>query len=118
MCVFGVFFGSRGVTGFNGCCSGASSGDGGFTLACISGRRGVIGFKVATSLCSMREIVRPAGSKWPEIDDLWCAGRVLSRTSPRKPRAGQVSSRIPARLPGITGDADASAHTAVGVLQH
>ena len=30
--------GRRGDGGFNGCCSGASIGDGGFTLACISGR--------------------------------------------------------------------------------
>ena len=29
----GAFFGRRGVVGFNGCCSGASSGDGGFTVA-------------------------------------------------------------------------------------
>ena len=46
MGVFGVVFGCIGVVGFNGCCSGASIGDGGFTLACISGCRGVIGFKV------------------------------------------------------------------------
>ena len=48
MGAFGAFFGCIGVAGFNGCCSGASIGDGGFTLACISGCRGVIGFKVAT----------------------------------------------------------------------
>ena len=74
MGVFGVFFGCRGVIGFNGCCSGVSSGDGGFMLACISGRRGatgftvaciggrrgVIGFNLATWLCPVREKVRPA----------------------------------------------------------
>ena len=37
-------------------------GDGGFTLACISGRRGDGGFTVATWLCPVREIVRPARS--------------------------------------------------------
>ena len=46
MGVFGAFFGCIGDGGFNGCCSGARSGDGGSMLACISGRRGVIGFKV------------------------------------------------------------------------
>ena len=51
MGVFRAFFGHRGVAGFNGCCSEASIGDDGFTLACISGRRGVIGFNVATWLC-------------------------------------------------------------------
>ena len=50
----------RGVVGFNGCCSGASIGVGGFMLACISGCRGVIGFKVGTWLCPVREKVRPA----------------------------------------------------------
>ena len=48
---FGAVFGRRGDGGFNGCCSEASIGDDGFTLACISGRRGVIGFNVATWLC-------------------------------------------------------------------
>ena len=37
-------------------------GDGGFTLACISGRRGDGGFTVATWLCPVREKVRPARS--------------------------------------------------------
>ena len=46
MGVFGAFFGCIGDGGFNGCCSGARSGDDGSMLACISGRRGVIGFKV------------------------------------------------------------------------
>ena len=39
----------------------ARIGDGGFMLACISGCRGVIGFKVATSQCPVRKKVRPAG---------------------------------------------------------
>ena len=36
----------------------------------------------------MREIVRPAGSKWPEIDDLWCAGVWLGASArcPAGPR--------------------------------
>ena len=51
MGVFGAFFGCIGDGGFNGCFSEASIGDDGFTLACISGRRGVIGFNVATWLC-------------------------------------------------------------------
>ena len=39
---------------------GASSGDGGFTLVCISGSSGVVGFNVATSQLPVREKVRPA----------------------------------------------------------
>ena len=60
MGVFGAFFGCIGDGGFNGRCSGASIGDGGFALVCISGCSGVIGFKVGTWLCPVREIVRPA----------------------------------------------------------
>ena len=44
MGVFGVFFGCRGVVGFNGCCSWVSSGDGGFMLARVSGCEGVGSF--------------------------------------------------------------------------
>ena len=62
MGVFGAFFGCIGVVGFKGCCSGVRSGDGGFTLACISGCRGVVGFTVTTSVRPVREKVRPAGS--------------------------------------------------------
>ena len=60
MSVCGVFFGCRGVIGFNGCCSGVRSGDGGFMLACIGGCRGATGFNAATWLCPAREFVRPA----------------------------------------------------------
>ena len=45
-----AYFGCRGAGGFNNSLPEASSGDGGFTVACISGCRGVIGFKVATRL--------------------------------------------------------------------
>ena len=60
MGVFGAFFGCIGDGGFNGRCLGASIGDGGFVLAYISACRGVIGFKVGTWLCPVREKVRPA----------------------------------------------------------
>ena len=60
MGVFGAFFGCIGDGGFNGRCLGASIGDGGFVLAYISGCSGVIGFKVGTWLCPVREKVRPA----------------------------------------------------------
>ena len=59
MGVFGAFFGCRGVVGFNGCCSVALSGDGGFTVACIGGRGGG-GCIAAASLRLVREQVRPA----------------------------------------------------------
>ena len=107
MCVFGAVVGCRGDGGFNGCCSGASIGDGGFTLARISGRRGVIGCIVATWLCPLREKVRPtrpdggrerekvrpAHEKWPTIGVLWRAGRVFSRKHRWRGRAGRVFSR-------------------------
>jgi hypothetical protein len=56
MGVFGAFFGCSGVVGFNGCFSGARSGDGGFMLACISGCGGVIGCIVAAGgvLCAKK----------------------------------------------------------------
>ena len=79
MGVFGVFFGCRGVTGFNGCCSWASSGDGGFTLARVSGCRGGGGCTVVTSLRPVRERVRPANEIWTEMGVLRRAGRVFSR---------------------------------------
>ena len=107
MGVLGAFFGCRGDGGFNGCCSGASIGDGGIMLACISGCRGVIGCIVATWLCPVREKVRPAWSdggrerekvrpacsKCPEIGVLWRAGRTFSRLGMRGPVAGRTFSR-------------------------
>ena len=83
-------------------------GDGGFTLACISGRRGDGGFTVATWLCPVREKVRPARSdggrerekvrpaheKWPKIGVLWRAGRVFSRKHRWRGRAGRTLSRV------------------------
>ena len=60
MGVLGAFFGCSGVVGFIGRCLGVSIGDGGFTLVCISGCRGVVGFNVAMSQLSVREKVRPA----------------------------------------------------------
>ena len=80
MGVFRAFFGCRGVAGFNACCSGASIGDGGFTLACISGCRGVIGCIVATCLCPVREKVRPA---WP---DGGCKREKVRPASPKRPK--------------------------------
>ena len=60
MGVFSAFFGCRGVVGFNSRCLGVSSGDSGFTVACISGCKGAVGFKAARSLRHVREKVRPA----------------------------------------------------------
>ena len=107
MGVFRAFFGCRGVAGFNACCSGASIGDGGFTLACISGCRGVIGCIVATWLCPVREKVRPAwpdggcerekvrpaSPKWPKNAVFRRVGRVFSRVSRWRGRAGRTFSR-------------------------
>ena len=122
MGVFGAFFGCIGDGGFNGCCSRARSGDGGFMLAYISACRGVIGFKVATWLCPVREKVRPArpdvcvsakkfaphaqnGRKTlfsGALGELFRGnaagggrvGRTFSRVSRWKPRAGRTLSRM------------------------
>ena len=86
---------------------GASGGDGGFTLACISGGRGVIGFNVATSprpvrdVCRparpgvgcVREKVRPASPKWAKNAVFRRAGRVFSRKRRWRGRVGRVFSR-------------------------
>ena len=48
-----------------------------------------------------REKVRPAGSNWPEIGVLWCAGRVFSRKSHWRGCAGRVFSRQPVLCPGL-----------------
>ena len=79
-----------------GCCSGARSGDGGFTLACISGRSGVVSFNIATSPRPVREKVRPARSKHPKFDVFEVAGRILSRVEWGRGRAGRILSRLSA----------------------
>ena len=129
MGVFVVFFGCSGVVGFNGCCSGVHSGDWGFMLTCISGRRAVIGFKVTMSQRPVREKVRPAWpgggcerekvlpayEKCPKIGGLWrdgrvfsrkhlsrgCAGRTFSRKQRWRPRAGRTFSRAIPRRPRV-----------------
>ena len=101
MGVLGAFFGCRGDGGFNGRCLGASIGDGGFMLVCISGCRGFIGFNVATSQLPVREKVRPACSKWPKMSVLWRAGRTFSRVSTRGPVAGRTFSRVIPRGPAV-----------------
>lgn len=110
-----MFFGCRGVAGFNGCCWGVRSGDGGFMLACISGCRGVIGFNVATWPCSVREKVhptrpdggcerekvRPASPKWAKNAVFRRVGRVISRKCRWRGRAGRIFSRLLALRPGV-----------------
>ena len=107
----------------NGCCSGASIGDGGFTLACISGCRGVIGCIIATWLCPAREKVRPARSdggcerekvrpayeKWPKIGVFWRAGRSFSRKCSWRGCAGRVFSRARSRPRAAQAGSQASA---------
>lgn len=130
MGVFGAFFGCIGDGGFNGCCSRARSGDGGFMLAYISACSGVIGFKVGTWLCPVREKVRPArpdvcvsakkfalrahnGSK---LAFLRLLGELFAEM-PLKGPCWAIFSRQSALRPGLVGDV---AHEAGcgGVLQH
>ena len=108
MGVFRAFCGCRGVVGFNGCYSWVSSGDGGFMLACISGCRGVIGCIVATWLCPVREKVRPAwpdgGCEREKVRPAWpdggCEREKVRPASPKRPknavfrRVGRVFSRV------------------------
>ena len=82
-----------GVVGFNNSLPEASSGDGGFTVACISGCRGLIGFKVATRLRPVREKVRPASPKRPNNAVFRRAGRVFSRGNRWRGRVGRTLSR-------------------------
>ena len=125
MGVFGAFFACIGVAVFNGCCSWASIGDGGFTLACISGCRGVVGFTVTTSVrperekvrpawsgggCE-REKVRPARSKHPKIGLFTLAGRTFSRVGCWRGRAGRTFSRV-GRWRGWLGELFRACHPA------
>ena len=118
MGVFGAVFGCRGVVGFNAYCSGACSGDGGFTLVCISGSSRVVGFNIAMLLrhasdirrparpgvgCE-RENIRPARSKHPKIGVFSLAGRTISRKSHWRGCAGRVFSSQSALSPGLVGD--------------
>ena len=91
---FGAFLGRRGAVGFNGCCSGARSGHGGFMLACTSDCSGGGGCLFATSQCLVREKVLPAHEKRPKIGGLWRAGRVFSRKCRWWGRAGRTFSRV------------------------
>ena len=75
MGVFGAVVGRRGAVGF--------------TLARISGCRGVIGFIVGTWLCPVREKVRPACSERPAIGYLWRAGRFFRDNAARGAALGE-----------------------------
>ena len=77
-------------------------------LAYISACSGVIGFKVATWLCPVREKVRPAwpdgvrerekvrpaSPKWPKNAVFRRVGRVFSRVSRWRGRVGRTTSRV------------------------
>jgi len=79
MGVFGAFFGCIG--------------DGGFALVCISACRGVIGFKVGTWLCPVREKVRPAALFQHESAKKFalrlCFSAKARKSSPRMPKAAE-----------------------------
>ena len=90
MGVFGAVFGRRGDAGFSGPLLGVSI--------------GVVGFNVVTLSRLVREIIRPARSKHPKIGVFTLAGRVFSRKSCGRGRAGRVFSRQSALCPGLVGD--------------
>ena len=67
---FGAFFGCRGVVGFNGYCSGASSGVWGFKFLVIAACRGGTGF-----ICQLPEL-------WDgSLAAPWCSGCRRARPS-------------------------------------
>ena len=87
-------------------------------LARISGCRGVVGFKVATSLRPVREVFRPAwlgvcvsakkfvqrAENTPKLVFLGLLGELCRGLNRGEGCAGRIMSRIPAPRPGITGD--------------
>ena len=96
MGVFSALFGCRGVVGFNGCCSGASSGVRGFKFLVIAACRGGTGF-----ICPLPELLG-WGCLWPH----GCSGR----RRPRPPaRLGDLTSfgAAPRSPPVPSGPSDA-----------
>ena len=108
-----------------------SSGDGGFTLARISGRRGVIGFNVATWLCPVREQVRLAHEKRPKSASYGVLGELCRGAARKEPcrassvappvthahcRATFISDRTGNRLAGPATSGWAGKSTPEGVL--
>ena len=63
-------------------------------LAYISACSGVIGFKVGTWLCPVREKVRPACPKRPKNAVLRRVGRTFSRKCRWRGRVGRTISRV------------------------
>ena len=105
MGLFGAFFGCSGVIGFNGCYSGARSGDGGFIVATS---QLPVREKVRPAWSDggrERDKVRPARSKWPKFGVFALAGRVFSRKCQWRGGAGRVISRQPVLWPSLVGDA-------------
>ena len=105
MGIFRAFFGRRGVVGFNGCFSWASSRDGGFKLLMIAACRGCTGFicLVADLLAGLLVaplvlLVAPLVFRAPEGPAAVCAGGRRPAREPSAPRASLgASSRSPAR---------------------
>ena len=98
MCVFVALWASKGVAGFMRTREGASKGGGGFICARKSSPRGAVSSR-------KRKKVRPARSKHPKFGVFVLAGRVFSRKSRWRGRAGRVFSRRLALRPGLVGDA-------------
>ena len=86
MCVFVALWASKGVAGFMRTREGASKGGGGFICARKSSPRGAVSSR-------KRKKVRPARSKHPKFGVFVLAGRVFSRKSRWRGRAGRVFSR-------------------------
>ena len=110
MCVFEALWASKGVAGFMRTREGVSKGGGGFNWARKSSPRGPVSSR-------KREKVRPERSRHPTFGVFVLAGRVFSRKSRWRGRAGRVFSREPA-LCRSCWRRGALQVAAVGVLRH
>ena len=104
MGIFRAFFGRRGVVGFNGCFSWASSRDGGFKLLMIAACRGGTGFicLVADLLAGLLVaplvlLVAPLVFRAPEGPAAVCAGGRRPAREPSALRAFGSARRLEAR---------------------
>ena len=111
MCAFAALWASKGVAGFMRTREGASKGGGGFIWVRKSSPCGAVSSR-------KREKVRPACSKHPKFGVFVLAGRVFSRKSRWRGRAGRVFSRQPVLRLSVVGVAVHFRVTAMGVLRH
>ena len=90
MVVFRVLRACKGAGGFIGELGQPRGGAAGFNNSLPQASSGAGGFNLAMFLCPVREIVLPEGLRHPKFGVLGLAGRVCSRNSCWRGRAGRV----------------------------